>query len=386
MKRRKGKIKKPAERLNSMRFEIERLESRQLLASFASVPIPGLEFVDVVPIAQESTSINVQLLNTSASGSTRALSIGNGYELTNVGYVDNNHFTEPTDYTEPTTLEPTTREPATSEPLSTTSEPLAYETPTVTQPLVLPEPITTIVGPVAETTITERLPLEPEKGIYFGPVQPSDQPITANLTAVSPRSGSLAQTQLFALISPADLPVQTFSETGEAVVANVVPNSPEPTQNLDAAFESFDSSDAHESDLADDDSGFAITELESEALEQAESDPVFVATAITEPSPFIGLQYDQISSPTLNLSVFPTLPLNVFGTDLPAPITDGNEETPQDQTPINPDLPAGKVEKADTDEKLIRGVQLFETAVLMIGLPNSRLSRHEDDTEIRPSG
>ena len=419
MIRRSGKNKKRTSRSNISRFEIDRLEVRQLLAGFATIPSPGS--VAEPPIVNESPLINVRVSNfdfgdgagysvsdsgngsgsipSEAGASGPTLNVGNGFVFVAAGTINYSEPTTPEPSTpEPTTPAPTTPEPTTPEPTTTTtSEPLiAYPTPNRS---TAPDPVATIIGPVAEARPSEPSTVEPEKGVYYvGPVQESQLPNTANLTTVQARAGLLAQTQLFALVSPADIPVQQTPAASESAVAtDTTSDSQAPTasSHVDRAFETFNLADPYEQAAQDLNQPVTnsdpipipvidLTELELETSEEA-------VETINTTSPTASPDFEQLlSSPSFG--VFPALPLNILGTVLRAETIDDVADSKEAQpatTPVNPDLHDVKQElkddKPESDEQLARGVQLFEAAVLILGLPSSRIYRPEDKTDGKPS-
>ena len=397
MTRRSGKNKKRTSRPNSSRFEIDSLEARQLLAGFATIASPGS--VAEPPIVNESPLINVKLTNfdfgdgasysvsesdsSSDSPSTPALAVGNGFVFVAAG--STNNYSEPTT-PEPSTPEPTTPEPTAPEPTTTTSEPLTPY-PTAIQPTA-PDPVATIIGPIPESRSSEPSTVEPEKGVYYvGPVQESQLPNTSNLTTVRARAGLLAQTQLFALVSPADIPVQQTPEAASesAFAADSTPDSQTPTnQHVDTAFETFNLADPHQQATQNQNQpkGTSAPVVDLTELEYEHSEATMETTNAVTPTASSDFQ-QLLSSPSFG--VFPALPLNIPGTVLRAETIDDvadSKETLPTPTPVDPDL---NEVNPESDKDLAKGVQLFEAAVLILGLPSSRICRPDDETDGKPS-
>lgn len=378
MKRRKGKARKPIGRSQPIWSMIERLETRQLLAGFVSIAVPGAIETGTVDFIESAAHINVEVVepvcsfelkagadshcqstneftSTGNLASTRSLSVGDGFGFRYVAP----DFTGNDSVTNESTLAEVSIGPF--------LQPAGFDPITV----ITEEPVVEI-GPINQ----QSQPV-PEVGVYFSESQtllgdqPGDTTTTATVTNTNEaRIVPLARTQQFALLSPADILGPNIPLVDGPATATPLPNSLSPTDSqVDAVFEDLD-----DDLLSIEGESFKptldVTELDLGTPEAASSKPTKLSDPLSDPT------LDHLSTATVG--VFSNVPLRILEDVLQS--MDFEESLPEEpvfeEAPVNPDLP---VDDAD-DNKLVEGIYLVEGVILLAALPRSIDRSHDEET------
>jgi len=377
---------------------------RRMLTGFASIPFPGLEATQV----HISQSINATLSQcdaaysfaSSAGDGACAFSSGQGQRFNSSdlpparrlavgnGFVVESNFSTADPNTGFGGLEPagqTLPEPTSSElPLP------EFQFPFGPMPL---DPIRIIAeAPVTPNPITATLPsLEPEEGVYYAaPEEVSDERAVDAPSSDSPeiRVGAFARTQMFSLLSAADIPSQSVPSIKESSIAADSDQDPAgyvPSE-FDSVFESLEFGDDADGDnqIVDLPSFKATT---SGFESTADIDPSMSTPSKSVPSKsqqgnanalrsFDSASVKQASTPRVKL--IPEVTILEFGDANEAessstPIESVKKKISSIQVPVNPNLPGDKDTEADD---IANGLPLVEPALLLIGLQYTVASRH----------
>jgi len=228
VKRRKVRTRKPAGRSQPVRLEIEALESRQLLAGFASVAVPGVAPTGEVTFVESAAYINVKIAEPVCDASVSAKSNGFGSSFCNA----NHDLLATGDLAFSRSVlavgdgfglsfrafEVVTNDSSTGN-FSTVGIPFGPQPESDNRFTVIPENAEPVFGPVEQPTQPA-----PDVGVYYSEPNPATEPqpndsspttsTPATTTSTSqPRIAGLARVQIFSLLSPSVNCCEAFAES-----------------------------------------------------------------------------------------------------------------------------------------------------------------------------